>query len=118
MKTTPKFIVVPYKLIYKGNDLKVPAYYHEACKNLAGESEGSKGYLSYRNTQCVVCETIEEAVDILAHELGEFLKNWWGRWEGLTEKDFYFEIAFTEIKDGRAWLIPNPSYCERYPVKF
>ena len=118
MKFTPQFIVVPSKLIYKGNPIEVPAYYHKACEELAKGSEGNKGMLSYGNTQCVVCESIEVAIDIFAKEIGKFLQSWWGKWKGAKESDFEFEIAFTEIKDGRAWLIPNASYCHKYPVKF
>ena len=118
MKSTPKFIVVPSKLIYKGNALEVPAYDHKACEELAKGSEGNKGFLSYGNTQCMVCENLEDAVEVFAEEIGNFLKGWWGKWKGAKESDFEFEIAFTEIDNGRAWLIPNASYCGKYPVKF
>lgn len=116
----PKFIVIADELIYQGNSLKVPAYYHAAAIKLAEgtKQEPTQGFLAYGNIEAVIHETVIQAVEILAVDIGHKISTWHGYWEGFVDTDFEFSVKFSEIRDNRAWLIPNTSHCRNYSVKF
>jgi hypothetical protein len=106
------YIVCLNRIIYNSDPAKHTVQYDKYARQAS--RNGESDWKSWEGTvQAAFSPSYPEAVNMIAKSVKDYLeKGWWQ----LDAKDFEFEVIYSEVKDGRFYLISNISQSGKMKV--